>query len=91
MRNGRVGRWVVSWLGRCVAGEVGRGTGSGWELWRWRCGAGRKDGEVKRDKGREDGWRGRRWAVRRDRDGEAGYPPPFRPFRVEWVLAAAVH
>lgn len=42
---------------------------------------------------REDEWRGGRWAVRPDRDGEAGYPPPLRPVRkaVEEAVAAAIH
>ena len=48
---------------------------------------------MDRDEEREDEWRGGRWAVRPDRDGEAGYPPPLRPVRkaVEEAVAAAIH
>lgn len=44
---------------------------------------------MERDEGREDGWRGGRWAVRPGSDGEAGYPPPLRPVQeaVEGALA----
>lgn len=47
---------------------------------------------MDRDEEREDEWRGGRWAVRPDRDGEAGYPPPLRPVRkaVEEAVAAAI-
>lgn len=48
---------------------------------------------MERDEGREDGWRGGRWAVRPGSDGEAGYPPPLRPVQqeVEGALEAAIH
>lgn len=48
---------------------------------------------MERDEGREDGWRGGRWAVRLGSDGEAGYPPPPRRVQraVEGALAAAFH
>lgn len=72
---------------------MGQGPGLDCELRRWRRGAGEKDGEVERDEGREDGWRGGRWAVRLGSDGEAGYPPPPRRVHqaVEGALAAAIH
>lgn len=48
---------------------------------------------MEKDQGKEDGWRGGRWVVRPNKDGEAGYPSPLRPVReaVEWALAAAIH